>query len=173
MDESDAVIGEGEDDSVLVRHAGRAEQLAGRLFEIEPLAVPAQAVSADSPRSLSRGRNVRVGHDEPSAASVLDPLHPWILEVQCAPSARAGKDVAVLVVVPVGGGEDQDVGDVVDKTRTGAVARAVVVPHGPNEEVVGAGVMQDTGVEQRPIAAHGAGLDDGPVAQPPDQRRRD
>ena len=73
--------------------------------------------------------------------------------------------------MPVGGGEDDDVGDVVDETLPGAVTGAVAVPHGPNEEVVGAGVMQDTGVEQRPVAEHRSGLDNGPVAQAPDRTR--
>ena len=33
--------------------------------------------------------------------------------------------------------------------------------------------MQDTGVEQRPVAEHRTCLDNGPVAQPPDLTRRD
>jgi hypothetical protein len=112
---------------------------------------------------------VGVGHHQPPVASVLHPLHPRVLKALRSPGACLGKDVAVLVVVPAGGGEDHDVGDVVEKTRPGAVTGAVAVPHGPDEQVVGTGVMQDTGVEQRPVAEHRAGLDDGPVAQPPDR----
>ena len=85
VDESDAVIGEGEDDGVLTSHAGWSEQLAGRLFKLEPLAVPAQAVGADAPRSVSGRGHVRVGHHEPSAAVVLHPLHPRVLKAQRAP----------------------------------------------------------------------------------------
>src|SRR5271157_1643846 len=121
-------------------------------------------MSADAPRSLSGRGHVGVGHYQPSVAAVFYPLHPRVLKVQGSPGTRAGKDVTVLVVVPIGGGEYHDVGDVVDETRTSAVAGAVVIPHGPNEEVVGTSVMQNTGVEQRPVAEHRAGLDNGPVA---------
>ena len=122
---------------------------------------------------LAGRRHVRVGHHQAPAAAVLDPLHPRVLKAQRAPGPCAGEDVAVLVAVPVDRGEDHDVGDVVDETRTGAVAGAVAVTHGPGEEVVDAGVVQHPGVEQRPVAEHRARLDNGPVAQPPDGRRRD
>ena len=85
VDESDAVIGEGEDGGVLTSHAGWSEQLAGRLFKLEPLAVPAQAVSTDAPRSLSGRGHVRVGNHEPPDAVVLHPLYPRVLKVQRAP----------------------------------------------------------------------------------------
>ena len=166
---ADAAIGEGEQHGVLVRHAGRPEQPAGLLFELEPVGVPSQAVGADAPRPPAGRRHVGVGHQKPPVAPVLDPLHPRVLEAQRPAGARLGEDVAVLVVVPVGGGEHDDVGDVVEKTRPCAVTGAVAVPHGPDEQVVGTGVMQDTGVEQRPVAEHRSGLDDGPVAQAPDR----
>jgi hypothetical protein len=38
VDERDAAVGEGEHHRVLVRHVSWPEQLAGRLFKLEPLA---------------------------------------------------------------------------------------------------------------------------------------
>jgi len=108
---------------------------------------------ADAPRP-SRERHVGVGHHQPPVASVLHPLHPRVLKALRSPGACLGKDVAVLVVVPAGGGEDHDVGDVVEKTRPGAVTGGCSRPARPGRTgVVGTGVMQDTGVEQRPVAS--------------------
>jgi hypothetical protein len=106
-----------------------------------------EVVGADAPRSLSGRGHLRVGHHQSPFATVLHPLYPRVLEAQRAPDTCACKDVAVLVAETVGGGEDHDVGEVVDKTRAGAITGAVAVPHGPHEEVVGAGMMQDTGVK--------------------------
>ena len=135
VDERDSAIGEGEHHGVLVRDSGWPEQPACRLVKLEPFAVPAQLVGADAPRSVAGLRQAGVGHHQPLAAAVLHPLHSRVLKAQRAPDACAGKDVAVVVAVPVGRGEHHDVGDVVDETRAGAVTEAVAIAHGPREEV--------------------------------------
>ena len=101
--------------------------------------------------------------------TVLDPLHPRVLETRGTGGTRRREHVAVLVAVPVGRGEHHDVGDIVDKARAGATTQAVAVTHGASEKMVGAGVVQHTRVEQRPVAGHRASLDDraGPATAGP------
>jgi hypothetical protein len=85
VDERDVAVGESEHHRVLVLHVGWPEQLAGRLFNLEPLAVPVQAVGADPPRSVSGRGHLRVGHHQSPFATVLHPPHPRVLETQRAP----------------------------------------------------------------------------------------
>jgi hypothetical protein len=71
---------------------------------------------------------------------------------------RGGEYVLEFEGAPVGGRKDENVGDVVDETRpVGLWVAAVAVPNSPREKVVPVGMVEQTGVEDRPITGHGTG----------------
>ena len=99
-----------------------------------------------------------------SPGAVSHPLHSGVLEAH--PLFREREKVSVLVREAVGRGEDHDVGHVVHEPRATVLADAVSLANGPHEQVVAAVVVDEAGVEERPVARYRAGFHDGSGAQP-------
>ncbi len=105
-----------------------------------------------------------------SPGAVSHPLHPGIFEAH--PLLGASEEVSVLVLEAVGRGEDHDVGHVVHESRATVLAEAVSLANGPHEQVVATFVVDEAGVEERPVARDRTGFHDRPGPQPAHATRR-
>ena len=161
VDQRHAAIGEREDHGVLVVHVAGTEHASARLVELEALAVPSHSMGADPPRTVRRQPGVR--HDEVIPGVVSHPLHAGVFEAEAL--FRDSEHVSELVLEAVDRGEHHDVGHVVLKPRATRFAQAVSLAHGPHEQVVATLVVDQAGIEQRPVARERAGFQDRPGRQ--------
>ena len=169
LDECHTTVVECEEDRILVLNVGRSEQLSTRLVEVEPRAIPEQAMRADAPRARTGGREVRVRDDQMVTTLMLDALDSRVLETG---RATLRQDVTEFVVVTVDGGEDHDVRDVVHEARTEVGPERVTLLNGAGEQVEEAVVVEHAGVEDWSVARRVAALNNWLVSKSTNVQRR-
>ncbi len=159
MNQRYASVGQIEQHPVLVGYARRPDHTTGVLVHDERLAVVDQSVHADPPRLLRcRVGQIGVGHHHLGGTIRPHPLEPRILVAPYVVMTRGGEYVLEFEGAPVGGHKDENIGDVVDETRpVGLRVAAVAVPNSPREKVVPTVMVEQTGVEDRPITGHRTG----------------
>ncbi len=172
MNQRYASVGQIEQHPVLVGHLRRPDHTARVLVEAESLPVVDQSVQADPPRLIGcRVGKIGVCHHQLDGTVRPHPLEPWVLVAPHAVMTRGGEHPLELEGAPVVGCEDENVGDVIDETSPiGLRVAAIAVPNSPRKEVVPALMVEQSGVEDWPVAGYGTGSDQRQIAHPPRDR---
>ncbi len=151
MDECNPAVREVEQHGVLVLDTVGTQQSAAVGIEVESLTVVDQQVGADPPRLVGIGREIGVGHHDVVTAGIPDDLDPRVLEAVDAMVTGAGEDVGELVRHAIVRPEDRDVGHVVQESRARTVVEPIRVAHRSREQMEVTVVMEQSGVEDRPV----------------------
>ena len=144
-----------------------------RLRKNSPSAKPSRWTPILQGFPESGSRQVRIRHHETLLAATTDELHAGVL-VRVDVIGRALREhLLERVLTAVRRGEDEHVGDVVEKPRAGPVVPAIPVPHAPGEEVEDPLVPDHPRIEDRAVPGHGSCCDDRHVRDAHGRHRRD
>ena len=162
MNQCYASVGQIEQHRVLVGHSGGPDHTNRVLVEAEPLPVVDQSVHANPPWLFGcRVGKIGICHHQLGGTVRLHPLESRVLIAPDSMMTRRRKDALELKRAPVVRHEDEEIGDVVDKTRPAELrVGAIALPNSPREDVVAAVMVKQTGVEDRPVAGHGTGCNE-------------
>ena len=165
-----ATVGQVEDHRVLVGNTFRAENACAAFVDNKPVAVLDKSMRADLPRTPG-ARMVQAGvrHDEmirtrTIGAPARNALDTRILDgKEVVPIARQ-KHLVESVVAPVVRAEQQHVAHIVEEASAASGVALIPVAHATCEKVVPATVMEQPGVEQRPVPGRATGCEQRAVA---------
>ena len=165
VDQGNPAGGQIEDNPVLVFHPVGPKQASAVLSDPKPPFVPPEAVRTDPPRPPLGRRQPGVGqHQLPRY-----PLHPGVLVADGSTGARRDQHIGEAVVDPVSRGEHDNIGDVVQEPVDQAWldepfrVHPVAVTDGPGKHVEKAVVVDEPGIEHRPVARGGGRAGHGTV----------
>ncbi len=156
VQERNAPVVEVPQDGILVLNSIGSKQGSGVGVEMEALTVMDQPVCTNPPRLAIIRRQVRVRHHVMIAATTVDHLNTWVLETINTEIARTSEQIRKLVLQAVTRREHRDVRHVVDEPRPRTGVGPIRVANGAGEEMELPIVMQQTGVEDRPVARNRA-----------------